>query len=56
MSTTIRIKIETEKRLKALKRHKRETLDDAINRLNVYWIRRKQPEISEIGLKLGLSC
>lgn len=37
MSTTIRIKIKTKKRLESLKRHKKETMDEVINRLIDEW-------------------
>ncbi|HDM27052.1 MAG TPA: hypothetical protein ENG27_01900 [Candidatus Bathyarchaeota archaeon] len=39
MYTTIRVRIETKKRLEALKQHRRESMDAVINRLIESWER-----------------
>jgi len=52
MSTTIRIKLETKRKLESLKRYRRETMDEVINRLIDRWMRGEWPEIFEIILKL----
>ncbi len=54
MSTTIRIRFETKKKLEALKRYRRESMDEIINRLIEQAVKGEWIEIFEIASKLKM--